>query len=74
MNHHRLLTLGPDHEPPWVRLYIHQIGEAWAAMIVGDDAPAPGPGELKRPSFFGATPEEAERQAVAYLGITYPAS
>jgi hypothetical protein len=33
----RLLTLGPDSEPRWVPLYVHQTGETWAAMIVGDD-------------------------------------
>ncbi len=74
MNHHRLLTLGPDSEPLWVRLYVHEIEDALAAMIVADDVPAPEPGTLKGLGFFGATPEEAERQAVAYLGITYPAS
>jgi hypothetical protein len=39
-------------------------------MIVVDDAPAPGTGELKGLAYFGATREDAKRQAVAYLGIT----
>jgi hypothetical protein len=30
----RYLTLGPENEPLWVRLYVHQIDETWAAMIV----------------------------------------
>ncbi len=72
MRSRRLLTLGPDNEPLWVRLYIHQFGEAWAAMIVGDDAPVPGPGGLKGMAFFAATPEEAERAAKAYLGCSEP--
>jgi hypothetical protein len=72
MNPRRLLTLGLDNEPLWVRLYVHQIGETWAAMIVADDAPAPGPGELKGMAFFAATAEEAERAAKAYLGCSEP--
>lgn len=30
----RLLTLSPDNEPMWVRLYIHEIEGVWAAMLV----------------------------------------
>jgi hypothetical protein len=37
-------------------------------MIVADEALPPGSGELKGTAFFGETREEAERQAVAYLG------
>jgi hypothetical protein len=43
-------------------------------MIVVDDAPAPGPGELRGTAFFAATREDAKRQAVAYLGITSAAN
>ena len=68
----RALTLGPDHEPLWVRLYVRAIGEVWAAMIVGDDVPAPGPGELKGMAFFAETAEEAERAAKAYLACSEP--
>jgi len=35
----RLLTVSPDHEPLWVRLFVHHSGEKWAAMIVDDDVP-----------------------------------
>ena len=70
----RLLALSPDHEPLWVRLYVHQIGEKWAAMIVDDKAPAPEPGSLTGQAFFGATPEEAEQAAKAYLGCAEPAN
>ena len=31
-----LLSLNDDNELPWVRLYIQQIGEKWAAMIAAD--------------------------------------
>ena len=72
MRSRRLLTLGPDNEPVWVWLCVHQIGETWAAMIVADETLPPGPGELKGTAFFGETPEEAERQAVAYLGMNEP--
>ena len=68
----RFLPLGPDHEPLWVRLYVHQISEKWAAMIVADDAPPPEPGSLTGQAYFGATPEEAEQAAKAYLGCAEP--
>jgi hypothetical protein len=65
----------PVRQPPRpvsLRLWVQEIGEAWAAMIVADEALPPGPGELKGTAFFGETPEEAERQAVAYLGMSEP--
>jgi len=68
----RLLAVGPQTEPLWVRLYVHQIGEKWAAMIVADDAPPPEPGSLTGLAFFGATPEEAEQAAKAYRGCAEP--
>lgn len=68
----RLLTLSPDTERLWVRLYIHKIEDMWAAMLIGDDVLPPEPGTLKGLGFFGATPEEAERQALAYLGYSEP--
>jgi hypothetical protein len=49
----RLLTISPDHEPHWICLYVHQIGNKWAAMIIADDAPPPEPGTVKRLAFFG---------------------
>jgi len=69
-----LLTLGPNHEPLWVRLYVHQIGEKWAAMLVADDAPPPEPGSLTGLAFFDDTPEEAEHAAKAYLGCAEAAN
>ncbi len=68
----RGLTLSPDNEPLWVCLYVHQIGDRWAAMILSDDAPQPEPGTLAGLAFFGATPEEAEQAAKAYLGCAEP--
>ncbi len=64
----RLLTLNPDHEPLWVRLYVHEVGEAWAAMLVAERVVPPGPGVVKGISFFADTLEEAERVTKAYLG------
>ena len=55
----RLLTLGPDNEPMWVRLYVNPVGDKWAAMLVADGAEPPQPGELKGTGFFGDTAEEA---------------
>ena len=68
----RLLTLSPDNEPLWVRLSVHPIGEKWAAMLVADNAPPPGPESLTGLAFFGTTPEEAEHAAKAYLGCAEP--
>ncbi len=70
----RLLTLSSAPEPLWVRLYVHQIGEKWAAMIVADDAPPPEPGLVTGQALFGATPEEAEQAAKVYLGCAEPAN
>ena len=69
---HRRLTLSPDNEPLWVQLYVHQIGDRWAAMLVADDAPPPQPGSLTGLALFGATSEEAEQAAKAYLGFSEP--
>jgi hypothetical protein len=46
MTSRRLLTLGPAHEPLWVRLYTHQIGDQWAAMLLADEEALPGPGAI----------------------------
>ncbi len=70
----RVLTLGPDHEPLWVRLYVQRIAGRWAAMICGDDVPLPAAGETKGTVLFGDTADEAERQAKAYLGLSEPAN
>ena len=47
---HRLLTLGPDTEPLWIRLYVQPYADQWAAMLAGDDVPPPDPGTLTRPT------------------------
>ncbi len=52
MRSRRLLTIGPDNESLWVRLYVRKVGDAWAAMIVADEAIPPGPGELKGMHFL----------------------
>ncbi len=58
-----LLAFSPDNEPMWVRLYVHLVGDRWAAMLVADGVVPPAPGEVKGLSFFADTVEEAERQA-----------
>ncbi len=70
MTNRRLPTLGPDNESNRVRLYLHQIEDTWAAMLVADDEFPPEPGMLKGLGFFGATPEEAEHTAKMYLGCS----
>ena len=67
MTSHSFLTLSPNHEPVWIRLYVHPIGEKWVAMFVADDAPPPEPGSLTGQAFFGATPVEAEHAAKTYV-------
>ena len=69
MRVHRLLTFGPSDEPLWVKVYVRQIGERWVAMILLDDDPPPGFEKLRRITFFGDTPEEAEQEALDYLGM-----
>jgi hypothetical protein len=68
----RLLTVSPDNEPLWIRLYVQPYARYWAAMLVGDDVPPPEPDTVTGLTFFGATPEEAERAAKAYLGWAEP--
>ncbi len=70
----RLLTLGPDSEPRWVRVYLQEIEGRWAAMSVRDDVLPPEPGESKGLAFFGNTSAEAEREARTYLGLSEPAN
>ncbi len=70
----RLLTLGPENEPRWVRLCLQEIKGRWPAMIVGDDVLPPEPGELKGLAFFGDTAAAAEREAKTYLGRSEPAN
>jgi hypothetical protein len=74
MTSRRLLTLSPDNELLWVRVYVHQIGDKWAAMLVAEDAPLPEPGSLTGLAFFGDTLEEAEQAAKAYLGCAEAAN
>lgn len=62
------------NEPLGVRLYIHPVGDHWAAMIVGDAVPPPDPGTDTELRFLGATPEDAEQEAKAYLGFSEPAN
>jgi hypothetical protein len=69
MRVHRLLTLGPSEESLWVKVYVRQIGERWVAMILRDDDPPPRSEELRGMAFFGDTPEEAEQEAMRYLGM-----
>ena len=72
MRSRRILAQGPDHEPLWVRLSVHQIEDRWAALLVADEEPPPGPGIVKGLAFFGAIREEAEQAAKAYLGLSEP--
>ena len=44
----RLLTHGPDDEPVWRTIHVRPIDERWVAMILDDNAQAPGPDELNR--------------------------
>ena len=41
-------------------------------MIVGDEIAPPDPGTLAGLTFFGATLDDAEREAKAYLGLSEP--
>jgi hypothetical protein len=65
---HQILTHGPAHEPLGVRLYVQKIRDRWTAMLLADEDPPPEPGVMTGLACFGATPEEAEQAAEAYLG------
>ena len=69
MHSSRRLTFGPSNEPLWAKLYIRQIGEKWAAIIVAENETPPLPDQLKGLALFGDTPGEAEQQALDYLGM-----
>jgi hypothetical protein len=72
MRSQRLFTLGLDNEPHWLHLFINQMDEIWAAMMVADGAIPPAPGEFTGTGFIAVTAEEAERLAKAYLGESEP--
>ncbi len=63
----RIPVLGPSDEPQWVRVYVRQYGDRWAAIICADDETPPLPDQLKGIAFFGDTAEAAEHQAMDYL-------
>jgi hypothetical protein len=65
----RLLTLGPENEPLWLRLYVHPYANRWAAMVAGDDVPSPDLGTVTGLTCLGATAKEAEGEA-KYLGLS----
>ncbi len=62
------LTVGPDNESLWVRLYLQPVGEQWVALLVAEGAEPPAPGKLKGMGFFAGTPAEAEELALRYVG------
>jgi len=68
MRTRRFLTHPPEGSPLWMRIYVQPVGATWAAMIVAEGERPPEPGSVKGLVFFGDTPEEAERLAVASLG------
>jgi hypothetical protein len=68
MRSRRLLTLGYNNEPIWVRLFVQKIGETWSAMVVADGVNPPAPAELKGLGFLADTREEAEQLVLACLG------
>ena len=68
----RIVTVGPDPDPLWVRLCVQPIGERWAAMVLGDTGSPPEPDEVRGQGFFGDTADEAEQLAKVYLGMSEP--
>jgi hypothetical protein len=61
----RLLTLGPDNEPVWVRLDVQPYADRWAALRVGEDGPPPDPSTWTGLTLFGAIRDEVEGGAKA---------
>ena len=61
----RLLTVSPDNEPLWVRLYVEPYADRWAAMLVGERGAHPDPGTRTGLTRCGATPDEVDGGAQA---------
>jgi hypothetical protein len=66
----RILTLGLNDVPVWIRLYLGRTGSRWVGMLLPDDAPAPQAGTLNGIAVFGTTSEEARALALRYLSVT----
>ena len=43
-------------------------------MLAGDEVPPPGSGTVTGLTFFGPSPDAAEREAKTYLGLAEPAN
>ena len=56
MRRHRLVTLGFDNRPQWVRFYVYPVGDRWTAMIISDDVVPPNPGTLMGRRSVGGPP------------------
>jgi hypothetical protein len=65
----RILIQGPSDEAQWVKIYIRQYEDRWAAIICSDDEAPPQSDQLKGITFFADTAEAAEQQALDYLGM-----
>ncbi len=48
----RLLTGSSDYEPRWICLFIEQIGEQGAAMLLADEDPPSEPGAVTEQAVF----------------------
>ena len=60
----RLLALSADNEPLWVRLYVDEIGNVWAAMIAGTPGAGRGRPRADAPgACYGSARGRAERTA-----------
>ena len=68
----RLLTVSPDHEPLWVRLCVHPVGDQWHSIIVADGVSPPGPGEVKGIGFYADTLAVARELALPYWSLAEP--
>ena len=51
------------------RCCVRRVGTKWAALLVGHTVLLSDLGTVTGLTFFGATPEDAEREAKAYLGM-----
>ncbi len=51
----RLFILGPATEPRWMGVSVQHLGDAWARLLLADDALPPERGALKRLPFIGET-------------------
>jgi hypothetical protein len=67
MTYQRILTLGVNDTPVWLRLRVSQIGPRSVATILPDEGDAGDAAAIRGLALFGASPEAAREAALRYF-------